>query len=155
MTLRTWSGDELTPEEIRDRLRKPMRGAAILAREEKEAAALAVERREKGIAKKRDGRCRWPEPHKCRGGVLDAAHIVDASLGGLMDAANLVTLCPWLHRRGPESVHGKQIKIEAETERGAYGPLSFWRQTGTFDALGAPLYYLVARETAPFIYERD
>jgi hypothetical protein len=134
---------------------KPSRGARILAKEEADARDLKIEREAKGEAKKRDGRCRWPEKHKCRGGDLEAAHIEDASTGGLMEPANLVTLCPWYHRRGPESIHGKQIKVEKETEHGAIGPLSFWRQTGEFDELGQPTYYLVARETAPFVYERD
>jgi hypothetical protein len=141
--------------ETLERLQKPARGAAILKREAAEAAALKQEREQKGLAKTRDGRCRWPEKHKCRGGEDEAAHIHDASLLGPMVAANLVRLCPWIHRRGPESIHGKQLKVEAETERGAGGPLSFWRQSGAFDALGQPVYHLVARETAPFIYERD
>lgn len=151
----TWSGDPITDADIRERLKKPARGSAILAREEADAAAAKLEREQKGLAKKRDGRCRWPEKHVCRGGELEAAHIVDASRLGPMDAANLVTVCPWIHRRGPESIHGKQLKVEAETERGAWAGLSFWRQTGTFDDLGQPTYYLVAREIAPFRYERD
>lgn len=127
---------------------KPQRGTRVLDREEAQAAALKLERQEKGKAKKRDGRCRWPEAHKCRFD-LEAAHIVDASLGGPMDAENLVTLCGWIHRRGPESIHGKQLRIEKETARGAWGPLSFWKQ----DAAG--VWFMVRRETAPFRYERD
>lgn len=129
-------------------LRKPMRGQRVLDREQAQADALKIERDEKGKAKKRDGRCRWPEAHKCRL-ELEAAHIKDASLGGLMDAANLVTFCGWIHRRGPESIHGKQLKVEKETERGAWGPLSFWKQ----DEKGE--YFLVRREVRPFEYERD
>lgn len=147
----TWFGEPL-PDVA---LQKPSRGSAILAREQAVAEADAIERREKAAAKKRDGRCRWPEPHKCRGGELEAAHIIDASLGGAMASGNLVTVCPWIHRRGPESIHGKQLKVEAETERGAWAALSYWRQTGAFDALGQTTYYLVAREIAPFRYERD
>lgn len=134
---------------------KPARGTRILEREKAEAEALKLEREQKGIAKKRDGRCRWPEPHKCRGGALEAAHIQDASLIGPMDAANLITVCPWIHRRGPESIHGKQLKVEADAAGGAWAGLSFWRQTEQFDELGQPVYYLVRREVAPFVYERD
>jgi hypothetical protein len=141
--------------ELAKRLAKPMRGSSLLAREQAAAEAETIERREKGLAKKRDGRCRWPEKHVCRGGPLEAAHVKDASLGGVMEAANLVTVCPWLHRRGPASIHGKQLKVEPETARGAWGPLSFWKQTGEFDALGQPIYFMVARERAPFILERD
>jgi hypothetical protein len=128
---------------------KPMKGTRILEREAAAAKMLKLEREEKSKAKKRDARCRWPEKHTCRGGDLEAAHIVDASLGGVMDAANLVTLCPWIHRRGPDSIHGKQFAIECETNRGANGPLSFWRKGDD------GVFWLVAREIAPFQYERD
>ena len=141
----TWDGQPLDPPN----LSKPVRGSAILEREDAAAKALAIERHEKAKAKKRDGRCRWPEPHKCRGGALEAAHLRDASLLGAMAADNLVTFCPWIHRRGPESIHGKQLKVMAETAAGAYGPLSFWRQ----DPDG--IYHMVRREVAPFQYERD
>lgn len=134
---------------------KPAKGTRVLAKERADADARQIELIQKGLAKKRDGRCRWPEKHKCRGGELEAAHIEDASTGGAMDAENLVTVCPWIHRRGPESIHGKQLKVEKETARGAWAALSFWKQDGTFDALGQPKYYLVAREIAPFRYERD
>lgn len=147
----TWDGEPLPPLN----LQKPARGSLLLARAEQAAKAATLERKEKAAAKKRDGRCRWPEKHTCLGGELEAAHVVDASRGGEMHRRNLVTLCPFLHRRGPQSVHGKQLKMEAETERLADGPLSFWRQTGECDALGQPTYYLVAREIAPFRLERD
>jgi len=119
-----------------------------LEREQATAEALTIERKAKAAAKKRDGRCRWPVAHKCRGGQLEAAHIVDASLGGAMDAKNLVTLCPWIHRRGPESIHGKQLQIVCDTERGADGPLSFFMR----DERG---WFMVKREVAPFRYEKD
>lgn len=127
---------------------KPARGTRVLDRERDQANALKLEREQKAIAKKRDGRCRWPEEHKCRF-ELEAAHILDASLGGLMNAANLVMLCGWIHRRGPESIHGKQLRIDVETARGAWGPLSFWKQ----DAAG--VYYMVAREKAAGVVEKD
>ena len=127
---------------------KPARGQRVLDKEEADARALKHEREQKGLAKRRDGRCRWPETHKCRL-QLEAAHIVDASLGGPMDAENLVTLCGWIHRRGPESIHSKELKIEKETARGAWGPLSYWRKGEDGE------YFIVKRETAPFQYEKD
>lgn len=120
----------------------------MLEREKDAADALKVEREEKGKAKKRDGRCRWPEVHKCRFG-LEAAHIQDASLLGPMAAENLVSFCGWIHRRGPESIHGKQLKVEKDSPRGANGPLSFWRKGED------GVYYLVKREIRPFEYEAD
>jgi len=129
---------------------KAPRGSLVLEREAQALEAAALEKREKAKAKRRDGhKCRWPEPHKCRL-ALESAHIQDASLGGPMAAENLVTLCGWLHRRGPESIHGKQLRIDKETAAGANGALSFWRQN--LDGNG---YYLVAREIAPFVIEKD
>ena len=128
---------------------KPVRGALMLEREERQAKALSIEKREKAKAKKRDGgKCRWPEKHKCRG-VLESAHILDTSLMGEMAAENLVTLCSWLHRRGPVSIHGKQLRVECETAAGANGPLAFYQQGVDGE------FYLVARETAIGVYERD
>lgn len=128
---------------------KPLRGSRVLAKEADDAAFLALERRVKTAVKKRDGRCRWPEKHKCRCG-LEAVHVKDASLLGPMIEWNLVTFCGWIHRRGPESIHGKQLKVIRETPKDAKVPLfSFWRQ----DDRGE--YFLIAREIAPFVYERD
>jgi hypothetical protein len=105
---------------------KPLRGSEVLKREAKRAEARTRERFEKGVARRRDGGCRWPIKHVCRGG-LEAAHVRDASLGGEMESDNLITLCAWIHRRGPESIHGKQLKVEPETGDGADGPCSFYR----------------------------
>lgn len=134
---------------------KPERGASRLAREDADAARLTHERQVAADVKKRDTwMCRWPELHKCRGG-LEAVHIDDKSLLGATSTENEVSLCAWIHRRGPESIHGKQLKVEKDTARGADGPLSFWRKDGRFDALGQPTYALVAREVRPFQLERD
>jgi hypothetical protein len=132
---------------LRDRCAppKPQRGAGILAREDADKRREQHEREVAKAVKRRDGRCRWPEAHTCRG-ELEAAHIVDKSLGGETSTENELTICAWLHRRGPESIHGKQLKVEKETARGANGPLSFWRQDGGFDALGYPTYVCVAVE---------
>lgn len=143
------SPNYLRSDEIaRQPCQKPIRGGSVLAREKDDAEALKIELEQKGIAKKRDGRCRWPEKHKCRCG-FEAAHIRDASLGGEMHADNLILLCGWIHRRGPESIHGKQLKVEVEGPNGARGPLSFWRKGDDGE------WYLVRREVRPFEYERD
>lgn len=137
---------------------KPQRGSATLEREKADKERESREQHVAKAVKARDGRCRWPEAHKCRG-MLEAVHIVDKKMGGdhglVTDTGNVVTLCRWIHRAGPESIHGKQLKVEKETERGADGPLSFWRQTDGFDALGQPVYAMVARESSPGVIERD
>lgn len=139
----------LTKEEV-ERLQKPVRGTSILARQQAKADALKEEREFAAAVKARDGhKCRWPEAHKCLGGPLEAAHVIDRSLGGPSIRSNGWTVCPFLHRRGPDSIHGKELKVEAETPAGADGPLSFHRQTGEFDALGQPIYYCLAVEESP------
>lgn len=142
------------PLRARGPISRPDRGAAILQREADDTARLTREREIAAAVKRRDGRCRWPEAHKCRG-LLEATHIVDKSLGGETSLENEVLLCAWIHRRGPESIHGKQLKIEKDTPAGAQGLLSFWRQDGGFDALGQPTYYLIARSTPDGVMERD
>lgn len=127
---------------------KPKRGDGILAREKADKERIANERLVAKAVKARDEfKCRWPEVHKCRGG-LEAAHIRDKSLCGPTETENEIALCAWIHRRGPESIHGKELRIICETERGADGPVSFWR----FDGFG---WYMVARETQRGIVERD
>ena len=128
---------------------KPERGSGVLERERMTADRKALERDVALRVKLRDGfKCRWPEVHKCRGG-LEAAHIRDKSLLGDTSTANEITLCAWIHRRGPQSIHGKQLKVECETPDGANSCLSFWRQ----DAPGT--YHLVGREVAIGIIEKD
>lgn len=134
---------------------KPARGSAILAREKADTERKAHEAEIAKQVKARDGKCRWPEAHKCRGG-LEAAHIVDKSRGGETSRGNEFAVCRWIHRSGPESIHGKQLKVEKETPAGADGALSFWRQTGEYDALGQPIYAMVARELhRGWPYEKD
>ncbi len=134
---------------------KPARGSSTLAREKDDAERIAHERQVAADVKTRDmWRCRWPEAHKCRG-PLEAVHIEDKSLQGPTCTENEVCLCRWIHRAAPESIHGKQLKVEKETAAGADGPLSFWRKDGLFDMLGQPTYSLVAREVRPFQVERD
>lgn len=144
------------PLRAKGAIARPERGAAIVEREAADKQRIATEREIATKVKQREGyRCRWPEAHTCRGGPLEAAHLVNKSQGGTTSLENEIAVCPWIHRRGPESLHGQQLKVEKETERGANGPLSFWRQTGEFDALGQPIYFCVARERAPGIVERD
>jgi len=127
---------------------KPVRGARVLAKEDDDREAAKLERNVKTLVRRRDVRCRWPEVHKCRG-ELECAHIVDASLGGAMATENLFLCCSFLHRRGPETIHGKQLKVEKETLGGADDRLSFWRRTGPGE------YVMVARESRPGVIERD
>jgi hypothetical protein len=50
-------------------LPKPQRGSWKLEREQRKSGNDAEELAAKKAAKARDGRCRWPLRHKCRGGL--------------------------------------------------------------------------------------
>ena len=132
---------------------KPARGSYTLAREAAEAEATELEIAVKKVVKARDGKCRWPQKHKCRKG-LECAHLKDASLGGEIATFNLILLCGWLHRRGPESIHSKDLKIEPLTERGADGPCAFFVKIYSETRLGEYRWRCVARERAVGIVER-
>lgn len=107
---------------------KPERGGHVLKREEKRHAYEDELDAAKKSAKQRDlFLCRWPEKHKCRG-LLEGAHIVDASLGGEPVRGNLISFCAWIHRRGPRTIHSKHLKVEPETDRGSDGPCAFYRR---------------------------
>lgn len=128
---------------------KPARGTRVLEKERTDAERQARELEIRKAVRARDGKCRWPEKHKCRC-ELECAHVTDASLGGAYEPENLVLLCGWIHRRGPESIHGKELRMEHEGLDPLGRPIfSFWKQDGG----GA--YYLLAREVAPFVFERD
>ena len=129
---------------------KPVRGDYILEREKKRAGYEKELADAKKSAKLRDGfTCRWPEVHKCRG-LLESAHYVDASLGGRPVRSNLICVCAWIHRRGPQSIHGKTLKVEPETPHGMDGPCAFWKRATVHDewiCVGVEIQIGVLRKT--------
>lgn len=132
---------------------KPRRGSHRLEREARRAALVEAENVVKAQAKARDGhRCRWPERHQCRGG-LEACHLRAKGMGSdggtRTYTGNLITLCAWMHRSGPETVEHHEVRIEAETPLGADGPLSFWRESADGH------WYCVGRERSVGVLERD
>lgn len=112
---------------------KPPRGTYKLEREQKRKEIAVAEDENKKAAKHRDGwECRWPEKHKCRG-ILEGVHIFeDKKMGGdhglVSKTWNLMGLCSWIHRTGPESIHSKDLWVEPLTERGADDICEFWRR---------------------------
>lgn len=134
---------------------KPAKGSKVLAKESQVEEETAEEIQAKKEAKRRDGRCRWPERHKCRKG-LEGAHIKDKSTGGPNIPENIITVCGWIHRRGPQSIHGKDFYIVPRNKKlGANGPLEFWKRVWFEGRKNEYRSVLVARETAPFVLERD
>jgi len=132
---------------------KPPRGSRLLEREKAEQRAAQAEQAVSREVKRLDGRCRWPERHTCRGG-LEAAHLHDKSIGGDTTINALITLCVWIHRRGPESVHGKQLEVRPLTAQGTRGPCGFYRKHYREGRRGEYVWRLVAQESAPGVVER-
>lgn len=148
MNTEDWRSQRTAPE-------KPAKGSHVLEREAKRNRLVALEDAAKKAAKIRDGyKCRWPSEHVCRGD-LEGAHIFeDKKMGGdhgrLSKSSWLLTVCAWIHRRGPESIHGKDLRVTADTPKGADGPCSFWKKEK-----GAHRFTLVAREVRIGQLERD
>jgi hypothetical protein len=142
--------------ETRARLQKPVRGSKVLAKEKAVAEETAEERLAKKDAKARDmNRCRWPEPHKCRGGI-EGAHVKDKSTGGRASNVpqNILTVCAWIHRRGPVSIHGGDYEIEPLTKLGTNGPIAVYRRVWNEGKRGASILHLIAKERGIHVWER-
>lgn len=134
---------------------KPERGSARLEREKRKADQKAAEDAVIAEAKALDSfRCRWAGRHKCRG-PLEGAHVFQhRGMGGNPEGDRttvdkILTVCAWIHRLGPRTIDGGDLRVVAESDKGTRGPCSFWRETPD----GA--WFMVARERAPFVYERD
>lgn len=140
------------PEFVQSFFKGP-RGSSVLAKEkdarEETAAEIEIKRQ---VREREKGKCRWPGKHKCRGG-MEAAHIIDASRGGEYSTKNLVLLCKWIHRSGPESIHGKELEVRILTKKGADGPLSFHRKSFSETKAGEYTWRTVGKETAPGVLE--
>jgi hypothetical protein len=135
-------------------LAKPSRGSWKLEREQRKSGNDAEELAGKKAAKARDGRCRWPLRHKCRGG-LEGAHVVDKSRGGANAPENIITFCAWIHRSGPESIHSKDYAVQPLTSLGTNGPCAFYRRVWSETKRGEFSLLCIGKEVSIGILERD
>lgn len=131
---------------------KPARGSFLIERRKRRKVVVAAEEAAKQETRTRDGRCRWPHCENCRlwKPRFEVAHVIRAKgMGGdhgTVSTRDKLMVLDFI-------THGEEEKNEREvrplTDRGTDGPCEFWRFT---EADG---WFLVARETAPFVYERD
>lgn len=130
---------------------KPAKGTHWREGRERRKSVVAEEEAAKAYVRSKDVRCRWPHCANCRSlkPRLEVAHLVPKGAGGSNDVGNLILLDFLTHQSGPSSLeqHGK--RIVPVTAQGTRGPCEFW----STDAQGQ--WYLVAREVAPHVYERD
>jgi hypothetical protein len=142
-------------QDVLDRLQKPAKGSGYVERKTKRKAIVTAEDTEKDKVRARDGRCRWPFCENCRRYKprLEVAHIDPKGMGGdhgVRSDASQMILLDWLtHQSGPASLEQHGRRIVPLTKAGTAGPCDFYAT----DADGR--LYLVAREIAPFFYERD
>lgn len=109
---------------------KPFKGSHFLTRKAKKAEIRRFEETEKAAVRVRDRVCRWPGCKENGKGIrLEVAHLNDKGIGGdhseRSSRDQMILLCYW-HHQGPESLHSKDLKIEATTNDGTAGPCAFY-----------------------------
>ena len=145
----SWDGSELPAPN----LAKVPKGSALIERKERRREIEAHEAREKDAVRSDDKRCRWPHCENCRAYKprLEVAHLDAKGYGGdhgLRSDRTQMILLDYLTHQGRDGLEQHGRRIVPLTERGTRGPCEFWRK-------GKEGWYLVARESAPFVYERD
>jgi len=133
---------------------KPAKGSAWTERRDRRKAVEASEDAEKQTVRLRDRVCRWPQCGYCRSYKprLEVAHIKAKGQGGdhgVRSTADQMILLCFLSHQGSDGLERHERDVRPLTSAGTNGPCEFWQR----DALGT--WYLVARERAPFVYERD
>lgn len=134
---------------------KPAKGTALIERRQRRKAVAAFEEAEKDKVRRRDRMCRWPHCANCKAFKprLEVAHANGAKgMGGdhgARSTADQMMLLDYLtHQGGTSSLEQGGRRIVALTDQGTNGPCEFWADSKDG-------WYLVARERAPFVYERD
>lgn len=139
-------------ESLQPPLDKPAKGSRWMELRDKRKKIVTEENDEKKKVRARDGRCRWPRCENCRvyKPPFEVAHVVRAKgMGGDHGTVSTADKMMLLDRL----THGEQERNDRDvrplSDRGTFGPCEFWMRT---DADG---WFLVARELAPFVYDRD
>ncbi len=135
---------------------RPAKGTALMDARQRRHDRTAAEAREKDRVRVRDRICRWPHCENCRRFTprLEVAHLDAKGMGGdprgaVTTADQMVLLDYLTHQSGIYSLEQHGRRIEPLTDRGTDGPCEFWQSDGRGG------WYLVARERAPFVYEKD
>lgn len=139
------------------------KGQIEVKRREKRAEVKTHERKEKQAARNVAPGCRWPKSdhdtkrHVCLG-QLEAAHRVAIGLGGDKDKSrtdrrDLLVVCTHIHL-GDNGLERHGRKWEALTDKGALGPVAFYRREPSETKPGEwGDWKLVAVESSPGILD--
>jgi len=134
---------------------RPEKGTSLKEARERRKSVKAAEDAAKDAVRKRDRVCRWPNCENCRSFKprLEVAHLDAKGMGGdhgtVSEPHQMILLDFLTHQGGTSSLEQHGRRIEPLTAAGTNGPCEFWAT----DENGQ--WYLVAREQAPFLYERD
>jgi hypothetical protein len=116
------------------------------------AAVAAAEERNKTLVRKRDRGCRWPHCANCKAfkPALHVAHVCGAKgMGGdhgeKSTPDQMMVLDAVTHDE--QEQHRRDVRPLNAVE-GTNGPCEFWKKDNG-------VWFLVAREVAPFVYARD
>ncbi len=142
----------LTDEELREKLKKPPKGAYWMKRRDDRKALVKQENDAKAEVRRLDVRCRWPHCAYCRTykPPLEVAHVVRAKgMGSDHGSVSTPAHLMLLDRLSHSDQEANKRDVRPLTEQGTRGPCEFWQWTP------ADGWFLVARESAPFRYERD
>lgn len=142
---------DLTDEQL-ERLQKPVKGSRWMELRDKRKAIVKAEDDAKAEVRKRDRICRWPHCENCRRykPALEVAHVIRAKgMGGDHGTVSTSDKMMLLDRITHGEEEGNTREVRPLTDRGTWGACEFWRWTQ------ADGWFLIARETAPFVLERD
>jgi hypothetical protein len=134
---------------------KDPKGTTYKQGRDRRKAIVAAEDAAKRAVRARDRRCRWPQCANCASYKprLEVAHLDAKGFGGdhgIVSTPDQMILLDFLtHQSGPSSLEQHGRRIVPLTKDGTNGPCEFWAT----DERGE--WYLVARERALFVYERD
>jgi hypothetical protein len=133
-------------------LAKQPKGSRWMELRDKRKGLVKAEDAAKAEVRKRDRICRWPHCQNCRRykPAFEVAHVVRAKgMGGDHGTVSTPDKMMLLDR----ITHGEQERntrdVRPLTDAGTDGPCEFWSWTAQDG------WFLIARETAPFRYDRD
>ena len=131
---------------------KGSRASHWLEGRKRRKAIVDAEDREKTKVRKRDRVCRWPYCENCKAWKppLEVAHVCGAKgMGGDHGERSTADQMMLLDRITHSEQEAHKRDVVPLTDQGTDGPCGFW----VLDGKGE--WCLLARERAPFYYEKD
>ena len=123
-----------------ERLKKPVKGAAVLKRKQTQRDIRQAEKDVKAEVTRRDGQkvCRLdPNCLHVKVGIgVEGVHLDDKGMGGdhgVRTQRHLMIRGCAIHHRGAKSLHSGDLKVRYLTDKGTDGPIALERKVIEFD----------------------